>query len=76
MYRIGNVINLKIQLNQIKSIHSHFQGEKNRGESQIGETRFDPEREKVKEREKERGEVIQKEGVKWEREKDSRKGAH
>ena len=68
--------NLEIQLNQIKSLHPHFQGEKNRGESQISETRFDPEGEKVKEREKERGEVIQREGVKREREKDSRKGAH
>ena len=76
MYRIDNVKNLETQLNQIKSIHPHFQGEKNRGESQIGETRFDPEREKVKEREKERGEVIQREGVKREREEDSRKGAN
>ena len=44
MYRIDNVKNLEIQLNQIKSLHPHFQGEKNRGESQIGETRINPER--------------------------------
>ena len=50
MYRIDNVKNLETQLNQIKSIHPHFQGEKNRGESQIGETRFGPEREEVKEK--------------------------
>ena len=50
MYRIGSVKILEIQLNQIESFHSNFQGEKNRGESQIGETRFGPEREEVKEK--------------------------
>ena len=70
--------NLEIQLNQIKSLHPHFQGEKIEENPKSAKNRIDPEREKAREREREqeRGEVIQKEGVKWEREKDPRKGVH
>ena len=62
--------------NQISS--PSLPGGENRGESQIGEKigSIQSGRKRGREREQERGEVIQKEGVKWEKEKDPRKGVH
>ena len=62
--------------NQISS--PSLPGGENRGESQIGEkNRIDPEREKVRGKERAReGRSESGEGVKWEKEKDPRKGVH
>ena len=69
--------NLEIQLNQIKSLHPHFQGEKIEENPKSAKNRIDPEREKVRGRERAReGRSESGEGVKWEKEKDPRKGVH
>ena len=69
--------NLEIQLNQIKSFHPHFQGEKSRRIPNRRKNRIDPEREKARGRERAReGRSESGEGVKWEKEKDPRKGVH
>ena len=70
--------NLEIQLNQIKSLHPHFQGEKieenPKSAKKIGSIQSG--RKWGGEREQERGEVNQREGGKWGKEKDPRKGVH
>ena len=70
--------NLEIQLNQIKSLHPHFQGEKiEENPKSAKKNRMDREREKVRGRERAReGRSESGEGVKWEKEKDPRKGVH